>query len=384
MLVVFCSNYMNVHQEPFCREMLELLGDGNFFFVAETPFNSLRKGVGYEDMNERSFVIKAYESDELMGVAEELVRIADVAVLMYKSCFTNLRCRTGKLTFIYTERLLKQSLLIRFHPLKIHRVYSNITRYKSDKLHVLCAGAFVSKDLSYFGFPSSNCWKWGYFPRSESSGQNCQKKERNLPMRCLWVGRMLDWKRPMLALRLADELIRQGHNISLRMVGDGPEYGRVEDYISRRSLDRHVKLYGGLPNHQVHSLMDDSDVFLFTSTRQEGWGSVLSEAMGHGCVPVACSTIGSAPFLIEHGKNGLLFRENSLSSLLESVSELIDNPCDLEGMSIRAKHTIDSEWNPKVAAIRFIVLSDALLRDALIHFDSGPCSPAEIIKDSFF
>ena len=44
-----------------------------------------------------------------------------------------------------------------------------------------------------------------------------------------------------------------------------------------------------------------------TSNQEEGWGVVVNEAMNSGCVVIGSNLAGSVPYLIENGKNGLIY-----------------------------------------------------------------------------
>ena len=44
--------------------------------------------------------------------------------------------------------------------------------------------------------------------------------------------------------------------------------------------------------------MEESEIYLVTSDRKEGWGAVVNEAMNSGCAVVADHMIGAAPWMI--------------------------------------------------------------------------------------
>ena len=383
MNVVFASNYLNVHQRPFCDEMIALLGEDAFRFIATTPFNQLRLASGYEDMNQAPFVIRAYEDK---AAAEQAALDADVLIgipYIFPDLVRLRMEKTGKLTFSCAERLLKRGLWFRFVPQKRTRVDDAFTRFSnSGSFHVLCASAFTSSDLSLFGFPAERCWKWGYFPAIPPSPSPEGRADDALSL--LWVGRLLDWKRPFEPLRLARKLAREGVPFHLTMVGEGELRDSLASYIRTNRLEPNVTMTGAIPNARVHGLMARSHILLFTSNRNEGWGAVLGEAMGNGCVPVASSLIGSAPYLIEDGANGRIFADGSSSALHRCVMELAENRELLAQMGANARETMQGAWNPAHAAESLIALSDALLSGDVPDIAEGPCSPAGVVPDTWY
>lgn len=108
----------------------------------------------------------------------------------------------------------------------------------------------------------------------------------------LWVGRITPHKRPELALRIADELVRSGVDISLTFVGGGrydfPAFAQhlqacLED-LAPRTRER-IRFLEGLTDEQLTWLYRHSDLLLCTSAH-EGYCMPLAEAAACG-LPVA-------------------------------------------------------------------------------------------------
>lgn len=61
------------------------------------------------------------------------------------------------------------------------------------------------------------------------------------------------------------------------------------------------------------------------SSRYEGWGLVLVEAMSQGCAPIACDYKGRQAEIITNGENGLLIAPESEEEIETALSSLISN-----------------------------------------------------------
>ena len=48
--------------------------------------------------------------------------------------------------------------------------------------------------------------------------------------------------------------------------------------------------------------MEQANIFIISSTHEEGWGAVVNEAMNSGCVVIGSHAAGAVPFLIENAK----------------------------------------------------------------------------------
>ena len=132
--------------------------------------------------------------------------------------------------------------------------------------------------------------------------------------------------------------------------------------------------------------MEQSQIFLFTSYRNEGWGAVLNESLNSGCAVVASHAIGSVPFLLQDGKNGFIYKDGDINDLFNKVKYLLDNEAERINMQKSAYETIINEWNAENAAKKLIELLTKLLNGENVEtlFESGVCSKAKILKDNWF
>ena len=125
--------------------------------------------------------------------------------------------------------------------------------------------------------------------------------------------------------------------------------------------------------------MEQSQIFLFTSDRNEGWGAVLNESMNSACAVVANRAIGSVPFLIDDGVNGDIYEDGNIDDLYQKVKAILDHPARRIEKSKNAYTTITEEWNAETAAERFVALVDECGAKPK-PFHNGPCSTAERIR----
>ena len=119
-------------------------------------------------------------------------------------------------------------------------------------------------------------------------------------------------KHPELPVMLAKRLKDKGYNFHLDMYGRGDELYPTQQLVKSLALNDNVSFYGSLPNEEILKEMRKHEIFLFTSDRNEGWGAVLNESMSNGCAVVASNLIGSVPFLIQDGENGMVFKSGDL------------------------------------------------------------------------
>lgn len=386
MKIAFFSNFLNHHQLPFCLAMCKLT-NGNFTFVATERIPEERLDMGYADMNGAyPFVLRTYDSPEEERKAEQLALDSDVIITgAAPEKFTVMRIKENKLTFRYSERVYKKGLWRALSPKGYVVTRKKHTQYRNAPLYMLCASAYTAMDFAIQGAYIDKTYKWGYFPevkRYDVANLMSRKLSvasglKHPKVSILWAGRLIGLKHPDVSIRLAESLKRQGYAFKLSIIGNGHMEQKLHMMISERGLDDCVEMLGAMPPEKVRNHMEEADIFLFTSDFHEGWGAVLNESMNSGCAVVASHAIGSVPFLIKDGVNGVVYKNGSQRDLNRAVMELLDNPEKRKRIGQEAYRTMADKWNGENIAERFIELSKALKEGRDTPYPDGPCSKAE-------
>ena len=380
MKIVFITNLVNHHQIPLADELYRMLGDDYTYIACEPLPDWLIKG-GYDPSLDRPYVIRAYKSEEEMSKACRLASESDVVIIgSAPDSFIVNRLKDNKLTFRYTERYFKNRPWYFPDPRVFINFYKNHFRYRNKNFYMLAASAYTANDVYHMHCYKDKVYKWGYFTRVDNfaleASQKLDASSAESAPHLMWCARFLRWKHPELPVLLAARLKSKGYKFALDMYGSGEELENTKQLALNLDVGDVVSFYGNLPNDQILKKMRKSEIFLFTSDKGEGWGAVLNESMSNGCAVVASSMIGSAPFLINDGINGLLFKSENLDSLEEKVSYLLDYPKERIEMAKNAVMTMRNEWSPKIAAQRFMYLVEQLLHGSDSEFKEGPCSKA--------
>lgn len=385
MKITFISNFMNHHQLPLCRALANV-GDIDFTFIATRPIDAERSQLGYIDMNGLEFVLCSYCSREAEKQAEKLCMESDVLIVgSAPERFFTRRLAAGKLTFRYNERIFKKGLYHAFSP----RAYANIRRlhgqYSHLPVYLLCAGAYVASDFNRMGAYRGKCMKWGYFPEVKRYDDIARLISEKKPHSILYAGRFIDWKHPELAIAVAEQLQKRNIDFHLNMIGTGEMLPKISQTTEKRGLSEKVSVLGPMSPEKVRLYMEKSEMFLFTSDFNEGWGAVLNEAMNSACAVVASHAIGAVPYLIENRKNGFIYKNGSLSSLTKNVLLAMSDDDTRKAVQTAAYRTICEKWNADVASQRLLSVCRSLLDGKPIpDYTDGPCSAVTVLKNNWF
>ena len=379
MKLIFLSNFFNYHQAALCDALWELTG-GEFRFVETEDMPAQRKELGFRCL-QRPYLLRLEEHGEVIFQA---LKDAD-AVLAGEAPehLIRRRIRTGKLLLRYSERPLRNGAEpLKYLPRWIRWHWRNP---KGLPIYQLCASAYTAGDYARFGLFQGRCFRWGYFPETRESTPEGLFREKD-PAHILWCGRFLGWKHPHAALAAAGRLRQEGFRFTLDLIGGGAEEAALRQQIRQLGLQECVRLLGTMDQKQVRQHMERAGIYLFTSDRREGWGVVLNEAMNSGCAVIASHAIGSVPYLIRPGENGLVYPSGNQERLYECLKYLLLHPREQQRLGERAYETIHCCWNAEEAARRLLVLTECLLRgeDGRGLYAEGPCSLSEQRREDWF
>ena len=383
MKIVFVSNYFNHHQKPFSDAIYSRIGD-DYTFVETMPMSVERQKLGWGQDCLPKYVVPytIYHT-----VPEKIKTLIDTAnIVIFGAAPLKLiedRIKKNKIVFLYSERPLKKSKERWKIPVRLftwRKAYP-----QSPNSYMLAASAYTSADFALFGLYRRKCYKWGYFTEVKRYDDINQLIESKHPASILWGARFIEWKHPEISIYVAKRLKAEGYKFTLNMIGNGELQEQIAKQITENGLEDCVHLLGSMKPEQVREHMEQSEIFLFTSDRNEGWGAVLNESMNSACAVVASHAIGAVPFLVKDKKNGLIYKDGDFEDFYRKVKHLLDYPDERMEISKNAYYTMINEWNAEKAACRFIELSERILggdkKPSL--YSNGVCSRAEIMRDDW-
>lgn len=378
MKIVFLSNFFNHHQ-AFLSDELNRITEGNYVFIETSAIPRERLEMGYS--REKREYVRSGEGD--CGTTG-LIEAADLVISgSAPERWICRRIRAGKLVLRYSERPLKLGTQWWKYPYRFIKWHWQNPPGKA--VYLLCAGAYTAGDYAKFGLFRNRAYRWGYFPETKRYDSIATLLSRKHPADILWCGRFLDWKHPEDAVTAVRKLKEEGYSLRLRLIGSGTQEETLRTMVKEYGLEECVEFLGTMTPQQVRGHMEQAGVFLFTSDRMEGWGAVLNEAMNSGCAVVASHAIGSVPYLLKDGKNGLVYPSGDVRMLCEKVKDLLDHPEKQKQLGKAAYETIINEWNAETAAERVAALAQAIAEGEKSPdlYQSGPCSRAENLCDDW-
>jgi len=165
------------------------------------------------------------------------------------------------------------------------------------------------------------------------------------------VGRLVPWKKTDLLIRAVSLLIKEIPDISLVIVGDGPQREELENLAKELGVENNVKFAGAVYKPlELGKYLMDADIYVLA-----GMGGLsINEAMAFG-KPVICSVCdGTEKDLVTDSVNGYFFRPNDVYDLANKMRQLILDPERIRSMGEESRKIIREKVNIDTVSDRFV------------------------------
>jgi glycosyltransferase involved in cell wall biosynthesis len=199
--------------------------------------------------------------------------------------------------------------------------YKLLPGYRS--LRTQAAALIIGSQNTYRQMPRQCRPRCFYIPENavdlERFGPPPQRSVPSRPLRAIFVGRLVPYKGADLLLEAVTPLLKRG-DLTLDIVGTGPQMPLLAAAVQRDSLAPCVRLRGHIDHRQIAQAMAGADVLVFPSVHEFGGGVVL-EAMAQGTVPVVVGYGG--PDELVSDKTGFRIELGSRAQIIERLRHLL-------------------------------------------------------------
>lgn len=177
-----------------------------------------------------------------------------------------------------------------------------------------------------------------------------ERRDPNMPLRVLFVGRIVHDKGPDLVVEAVKQLREQGRAIQLTVAGsiwwNNDPAAAADPYFAKLTADMKaasVRHLGHVVRGEMPELYRQHDVVVIASRWQEPCAQVQLEAMASGCAVIATNR-GGIPEVIDDA--GLLFEPDEPNALRCALEQLLEHPEQLQKLKINARRAaLNRTWD---------------------------------------
>ena len=165
-------------------------------------------------------------------------------------------------------------------------------------------------------------------------------KNKNLDNIILWVGKIMDIKRPELFLKLAETLPQYKFKMIGGLNDQEPElYSEIKEKSNKLS---NLEFLGFIPHHEIQKYYEEATILVNTS-KVEGFPNTFLEAWLN-CIPVVSLNVDPDEIICEYK---LGFHSKTLNQLIEDV-RLLSNDCEfMSELGMNGRSYVETNHNVK-------------------------------------
>jgi glycosyltransferase involved in cell wall biosynthesis len=170
----------------------------------------------------------------------------------------------------------------------------------------------------------------------------------------LCIGTLHEVKGQTVLVEACRRLSESGVDFVCRLVGDGPDRGRLTRQIAAAGLDERVLLEGSRTRAEVAALLRSADILVAPSVptrsgKREGIPVVLMEGLASG-VAVVASEISGIPELVVDGVTGLLVPPGDPAALAAALERLGADRLLRRRLGLGGREKVAREFNLETTA----------------------------------
>ncbi len=188
----------------------------------------------------------------------------------------------------------------------------------------LLSNTFLTRNMKvlvYGEWPGQSKNVVSFFTASFSEKEKTEvpKKVFSEPFIFLFVGNLVEGKRPLEAIKFVEKLnfkLREDTHQEIRasyipmkseLYGDGPEREKLEAYVRENHLEELISIKGNRSLEELKEAYQKAH-FVILPSKSEGWPKALAEGMFFGCIPIA-TPVSCVPWILNYGNRGVLLQD---------------------------------------------------------------------------
>jgi glycosyltransferase involved in cell wall biosynthesis len=163
-------------------------------------------------------------------------------------------------------------------------------------------------------------------------------------------------------LRAFARVRREHPEARLIVIGGGDQRGFLEQVVRDEGIEG-VEFHGAVPHHEVAAWFDRADLFV-NSSREDNMPHSVIEAFSAG-LPVVTTRAGGIPYIVEHGRNGLMVDPDEPDQMADAVLALLADPALARRLIGEGKLDCEERYSWNAASRRWAALYARLAGQAV-------------------
>lgn len=137
----------------------------------------------------------------------------------------------------------------------------------------------------------------------------------------LIISELVKKKQILDLVKIFKKVYNEKFKFKLKIVGDGPEYDKINNYILSNNIERNIFLLGIRNKKEITNLLDKTD-YLISCSKVETFGITIAESIAKGVPAIVLNSGGPNDFI--NSSNSYLV--NNFEELEKKITNVIQKP----------------------------------------------------------
>lgn len=228
-------------------------------------------------------------------------------------------------------RLLKKRIVLTFHGGGAEGFFQRkekfVKRYLTMTSANIVLSGFIGRVFDRYGIP------YTVIPNILVADGSAFRARTEIRPRFISIRSLADTYNIKCTLRAFCTVQKKYPDAKLVLLGDGPLKSELKRFVADHHI-QNVTFVGQVPNTEISRYLNDADIMV-SSPRFDNMPVSVLEGFRSGLLVIS-SSVGGVPYMIEDGRNGLLFENDNDRQMAEKMIMAVENPEATRGMMVNA------------------------------------------------
>jgi len=170
----------------------------------------------------------------------------------------------------------------------------------------------------------------------------------------LIISELVKKKQVLELVKVFEKLRDENIKFQLKIVGDGPEYSRILNYVLKNNMEKNILLLGIKNKVEISNFLDETD-YLISCSKVETFGITIAESIAKGVPAIVLNSGGPKDFINKSNS----YSVNSFDNLKNKIKEITHKPKKFDRKKMNS--FIYNKFSEKILIKKYNKLIDEII-----------------------
>ncbi len=148
-----------------------------------------------------------------------------------------------------------------------------------------------------------------------------KKKINKKKLNFLIISELVKKKQVLELVKIFKELRDENIQFQLKIIGNGPEYTRICNYVLKNNMHKNILILGLKNKREISNLLDHAD-YLISCSKVETFGITIAESIAKGVPAIVLNSGGPDDFINKSNS----YSVTGFDNLKNKIKKIVDKP----------------------------------------------------------